>query len=448
MNGAHHTLDRATMPDHSTTFARSAIRFALGTLFLLLIFSLGFMQPNLDIRGLSVTVTDLIFIVTCAIWFVALVFRQIEFRFDKSYVFLGLYAFGLLLSAAFSENPRFSLLKYLGEIYLIGLSVMTFNLTRTREVLKKVLVLWLAASSVTALVGALTVFFFYLGFSNALTEFSLHHYGSLVPGNYPRIESTFIYPSMLCNYLTVGLLMLLAARRSGWVTGRPFTALTLMFSITIAFTLTPGIGGVLLGVALWFWFIFNERGRPVLPRVILSGGVFAGSCFLLVSTFTVINTPTSPFYFHAGGVRIDPTQRLLTWQAAFHTFLDHPFFGKGLGLGVAEVYFMPPSGQMQLLTDAHNAFLSVAGQAGILGAIPLVLMCTAVIRRSRLFQFDGGDVSTISLCLGIAFVSALLYQGLVGSFEDARHLWVLIGLILSVSRLTESSPAILDSTIH
>jgi len=31
--------------------------------------------------------------------------------------------------------------------------------------------------------------------------------------------------------------------------------------------------------------------------------------------------------------------------------------------------------------------------------------------------------------LGLAFCSAFVYQGLTGSFEDARHLWVLIGLV-------------------
>ena len=90
---------------------------------------------------------------------------------------------------------------------------------------------------------------------------------------------------------------------------------------------------------------------------------------------------------------------------------------------------MPPSGQMQLLTDAHNVVLSVAAQSGIFGVVPLVLICIAVIRRS--LPFDLTDVNMLRTALGIAFFSAFLVQGLVGSFEDARHLWVLIGLVLS-----------------
>lgn len=414
---------------------RHALKSALEILFLLFIFSLGFMQPNIAIRGLLVTVTDLIFLATSAIWFLALVSRRSEFRFDKVYLLFGIYALTLLLSSVFSENQRLSFFKYLGESYLVALAVMAFNLVTTHNIFKKVILVWLAASGISALVGAAAVVMFYLGLSNSLTDFAIHGYGSLPPGNYPRIQSTFIYPSMLCNYLTVSVMMMFAARKLGWINNAHFILLSILFAVTIAFTLTPGIGGVLLAIALWIGFAGKDGRSTTVSKLAFAGGILAALCFLLVSAFTLIKTPTSPFYLSLGGLRVDPTQRLLTWQAAFQTFLDHPLFGKGLGLGVAQVYFMPPSGQMQLLTDAHNVFLSVAAQAGIFAVIALTAICVFMIRVSRPFQTDSGDLSVLRRCLGLAFVSAFLYQGLVGSFEDARHLWVLTGLILAVSRI-------------
>lgn len=420
---------------------RSVIEIILEFFFFLLIFSLGFMQPQVEIRGISITVTDLIFLIVCGIWFLGLVCRKLDVRFDRIYFLFALYALGLLLSATFSENPRLSIFKYLGEIYLIGLAVMTLNLVRRTDMVKKVVFVWLAASAVSAAVATMTVVMFYLGTSNFLTDFSLHDFGSLPPGNYPRIQSTFLYPSMLCNYFTVSLMMLLAARRLAWVSRSMFTILIIGFAITIAFTLTPGIGGVFLTVGIWFWFVLKDAKRTALSKLALSGGVFAPLCFLVVSTFTVFNSPTSPYYYSIAGVRIDPTQRLLTWGGALHTFIEHPIFGKGLGLGVANVMFMPPSGRMQLLTDAHNIWLSIAGQSGLFGLISLVLICVAIIWRSRLFDLDASnDLSVIRWSLGIAFVSVFLYQGLVGSFEDARHLWVLIGLILAVGRTADGGP--------
>ena len=107
--------------------------------------------------------------------------------------------------------------------------------------------------------------------------------------------------------------------------------------------------------------------------------------------------------------------------------------GKGLGLPVAQVYFMPPSGQLQLLTDAHNFLLNVAAQAGLAGVVPLIMICVWFLSPRTYVRDDQNDTCAINLALWIAFLSAFIYQGLVGSFEDARHLWVLMGLLTATS---------------
>lgn len=346
----------------------------------------------------------------------------------------GIYLAALLLSAILSENPLFSLPRFLGEIYLIGLAVLASTIVTSRQMAKKVVIVWLCASIISAAIGSLTVIFFYSGISNFLTELAVHHYGSLPPGNYVRLQGTYLFPSMLCNYLTVSLLMMLAARKLGWLGRTTFVVGMILIAITIAFTVTPGIGGVLLAVSLWFWFFQKDNRRPKSAAITLSVGVITAAAFILVSAFTLIPTQTSPYFYTVGGIRVDPTQRLLAWQDSIQTFGANPIFGRGLGLGTAEVKFMAPSGDMQIITDAHNTFLNVAGQAGVLGVIPLVAICFMVIRRFRYFSFDGSERSVIRRALAIAFISAFIFQGLVGSFENTRHLWVLIGLILAFSR--------------
>ena len=422
------------------------LKTAANASFLLLIFSLGFMQPDIYLFGISIVFTEIAFLLTCSIWLFALIKGDLGFRWDRTYFVLGLYAVGLLFSAVFSENPRVGAVKILGEVYLIGLAIMAFNFASDPKMIRKIFVAWLAATAISAFIGTITVGFFYLGQTNWITEFSLlDHYGSLPVGDYPRLQGTFLYPSMLCDYLTVSLMMLLAARKLAWIGPKLFAILAALTIITIIFTVTPGIGSVILAVCVWFYVILKEHRKKTFAKFLLTGGILAQIAFLTISTVTFINISTSPYFFYVGGVRIDPTQRLLAWQGAFQTFLSHPFFGKGIGLGVVSVYFMPPSGQMQVLTDAHNMLLSTAGQAGIFGVIPLILIAVAIIRKRHLFTLGGGPASDISLALGWAFVSAFLLQGLVGSFEDARHLWVLIGLIIAVT--ADRSPAeTLDET--
>jgi len=397
------------------------------------------MQPEIDFRGISLNITEAIFLAVCGLWLIAFLLKKVKIRWDPIYIVFGLYALGLFLSAAFSENPRTSFIKYLGELYLIGLAVMTITTVDSERMLKRVAFAWLAASTITAAIGVATVLMFYLGFESWVSVFALNGFGSLPAGNYPRIQSTFLYPAMLCNYLTVSLMILLAAYNVGWVRTVVFIVLASAFMFAIAFTLTPGIGGVVLAAGIWYWFQMKDRGKPIAANLTLFAGIAIAAGFWLVSTFTVIASPTSPFHYKVAGVRIDPTQRLLTWIDASRTFMAHPVLGKGLGLPVAEVYFMPPSGQMQLLTDAHNFLLNIAAQAGLAGVVPLVMICVWVLNRRSYDRKDPNNTSAINLALWIAFLSAFIYQGLVGSFEDARHLWVLIGLLIATSTLDRQS---------
>jgi hypothetical protein len=43
--------------------------------------------------------------------------------------------------------------------------------------------------------------------------------------------------------------------------------------------------------------------------------------------------------------------------------------------------------------------------------------------------------------LAVAFFTTFVIQGLMGSFEDARHLWLVIGLLVAAIRIKEKGSA-------
>lgn len=405
-------------------------------LFLLLIASLGFMQPSLNVFGVRLHFSELIFVAGFAFWAFLIITKKTSFRWSFLYVPLAFYIAALAISALFSASPKTSFIKLAGEFYLICLSILAFNVVRTIKDHKFVVFAWLFASLIVCLVGFATVVLFYIDRTNFLLDFSLHFYGSLPPGNYPRVQSTFIYPSMLCNYLTVSLLMLLAAYELEWIGKAAYRAMLFLTSVTIAFTITPGIGGVFLAAGLWYSTISEVKNKPLLSRASLYIGVFIAALFIAVSAFTIISTSTSPFFINIPiiDLRIEPTQRLLTWFSALQTFFDHPLTGKGLGLPSADVLFLDPSGNMQKLTDAHNIWLNIAAQSGLPAVVAIILICFYILRRS-LSSGESVGKSRLVLrhCYRIAFLSAFIYQGLVGSFENARHIWIVIGLLASIS---------------
>lgn len=402
-------------------------------LFLTYVFSLGFMQPGFMFLGQNVQISDFIFSFLI-IFRVLLIFKSNRgFRFNKFFLLIFIYILTAFTSVCLSQQPSWS--KLLGVIYLGALAVITFDIVKSLSVFRKVLLVWLAASVIVSIIATLTVALFYLFPNNPLSGFSMHHYGTLVPGNYPRIQATFLYPSMLCNYFTVSLFLLISGFQIGWISRRIFLPVLLLFSITLFFTLTPGLGGVLLAAGIWQYLVCREKGQKYVANSFLAAGILSGIFFLGASLISPVNTASAPYQVKIPFTEkvIQPSVRVLTWESAFRTFSENPLFGKGLGTNPAGVNYADASGRTQYLTDAHQIFLNIAAQTGLLGLISFIFILAYVFISGRAFSVGKTEWQTLGTGLFLAFLSSFIYQGLVGSFEDARHLWILLGLILFLS---------------
>lgn len=394
------------------------------------------MQPwAFSMSGFIVHFTDLIFLIVLAVWVFSVLIKQSDFRNSKFYLPLALYLAAMILSAVFSENPSQSFIKLLGGFYLIGLAILAFNLVRTNEAAKRVIIFWLAATVVSLLVSIVSLFLFYADRSHPLLFHTLSHYGTLPPGNYPRIQATFLNPNMLCNYLNLSLMFGIAAFWLGWIGKKAFYVSLFFFSVAIFFTLSPGLGGIAVSLGLWFWIVFREKGKIFLARASLFFGISIAWLFFLMLLIMPNENPLSPYRIKLPFTEtvIFPSERLLAWQGALETLWQNPFFGRGLGLAVVDIESIIASGRTHTVTDAHQMWLNIAGQMGFTGMAAIVFLTIFFFRRSKPFSFENDPISILRLSFGLAFVGAFLYQGLSGSFEDARHLWILIGLLGSFS---------------
>jgi len=206
-------------------------------LFLALVASLAFMQPNVRVAGFEIPISDFLFLLTSCFYGLAILFGQTRLRGDLFIWLLAFYALVMTVSAAFSIERQSSFIKLAGEFYLLSLPVLAFNLIRDRQRLRTVLVAWLLASAVCAFIGTLSVVIFYIDRSNPLLQFTLSSFGTLPPGNYPRLMATFLNMNMLCNYLSVSVVMLLIARMLGWISGLVFYSILAVVGLTAAFTI-------------------------------------------------------------------------------------------------------------------------------------------------------------------------------------------------------------------
>lgn len=410
-----------------------SLKNAVRALFLLLIFSLGFMQPFVQLAGQRLAPTDLLFPAVVILWLLAILLGQLRFKWHKFYLVLGGYFAAMLVSAIFSVGSGASFIKLIGETYLIGLAVLAFNLIDDEKDLKQVIRVWLCGATLPVVIAFLTLVLFYLQPGHPLLEYTTYHYGAVPVGNYPRLSSTFISASMFCNYLNVCLVMVFIARECRWIGKTVFLIFLAAIFVCSIFTISAGLGGIFLSTGIWIWLVLRDK-KALTGRLALTGGIAIAVLFLALNFFALQNSGETTYVYKIPGTALElqPSSRMLVWSDAIKTFSEDPLTGKGLGQAVSHVVYRNTDGSHSLLTDAHNVFLSVAAQCGLIGFVTILVLAGYILWAGFGSNSALNRGAIIAKGLGIAFLSAFVYQGLTGSFEDARHLWVLIGIISAV----------------
>lgn len=146
---------------------------------------------------------------------------------------------------------------------------------------------------------------------------------------------------------------------------------------------------------------------------------------------------TQTYYSGTGAARIE------AWIAGIRMFLENPLFGVGFGqyanntpLYVLDVTMREISGLV-----AHNSYIEIAAETGILGLILFVLLMYYMVRNyskaAKLFRSIGMRREF--------FVTYGLYLGAIGyvfgqSFISAqyrKYLWLMLGLSIAVLRISQ-----------
>ena len=115
-----------------------------------------------------------------------------------------------------------------------------------------------------------------------------------------------------------------------------------------------------------FWLKGREKLRMLIPAVALCLPLAAA--FVLPGTWFLVERAKSSFTADPSNV-----QRALTWQGAFNIFKNHPIIGTGPGSLVIHLpdYQSPEFFRTQatVAAHAHNEFLEVASDTGVLGLL-------------------------------------------------------------------------------
>jgi O-antigen ligase len=199
--------------------------------------------------------------------------------------------------------------------------------------------------------------------------------------------------------------------------------------------------GAWLGVsaALIVATIVQSRRAFVLSVVAAFALIFA----LLLSSINIIPTAIAERFtgvtdyfgvFDVRGVKVDDAnfaivERMAHWQAALGMFADHPLLGVGIGnyAAVYPAYALP--GWSDPLGHAHNYYLNVAAEAGIIGlAAYLILWAAAFWQGWRAVHVTGGWQRGVAAGLFGMLVALSIHNGFDNLFVHGMYVQVGIGL--------------------
>lgn len=296
------------------------------------------------------------------------------------------------------------------------------------NILRRALYAWFAGLGIVMLLGLSGIFIFFANPESAPAEYLLSHLGAVPAGPYPRVQASLYGASHLANFLTVSVALIFIGWARRWISGAlAMVAVFIAGAIALA-TVSSALGGLLVVIGVWIWLSSPERKAGLLA-LCLSGAaalLLAGVSFVALQHY-----PDAPFSLSLSGFEFQPSPRLLVWIEALQTIVANPFTGVGLGLPVAEVAFTNSDGSRSLLTDAHNVFLSIGGQAGLAATVSFAGILAALM--NSLFRLRESKPH-ISAGLFLVIVVGVLYQGIFASYEDSRHLWLVFGFVIGITR--------------
>jgi len=335
--------------------------------------------------------------------------------------------------------------KVVAMMALVFLPVLVQHLVTDAERIRWVIRAWVLSLAITAAVGVFgfLAFYFYPPVGKAM----MCGYHGVPVGPYPRLCSPFLMPNLMANYLAVGLAVVVAS--GGLVISRNRVLwLSLAVGFTLFFTLSVAMAGGLLAAALAYRWTSARLGKRRKLDFLLPLGA-AG--LMLAWTGAAVVWITPPGQGHVslgqkGDLKFWDGTRPAIWSAAARTFAENPIAGVGYAEYVAVTYdpkvqIGPGRGSAQhtplrSAMEAHNVWLNVAGQAGVLGLGAFVVLLIVLLRPVfPLIRHTDPVVGSVAIAVVAGVLGAVAYHGVFAAIEEARHNWLLFGLAASLPNL-------------
>ena len=348
-------------------------------------------------------------------FFIQLYKKQISFNQDykEYFIAISLFIISMLLSAVFSGDITYGLKRW-ADMWIwrfMPFVVVIFLLNNYFDA-KKVMLTGFAGITVAS------VYAVYQGLSGM-----------------SRANGFYGHPMTLGGWLCIFLPLLLIEFFERKLLGKYYWLAGLAFCICSAGIVFNATRGAWLAVSivcavLLIYYMFKSK-RNLAVSII----------FIALISVVLFNNPK---FMH----RLDTiddfdkyqsnTERILMWQSAWNMFKDHPILGVGLGQykeNYQQKYISPEAKEPQL-SHAHNNFLQMLAENGIVGFAGFVIMFGYIIFKNLIAWVKVKNVYALMI---VSATVCLLLQGFteynVGNSAVIKMYCLVLGICVLLSEL-------------
>lgn len=244
-----------------------------------------------------------------------------------------------------------------------------------------------------------------------------------------RAAGFFGHPMTFAGYLCMYLPLFLIGYFDN-LFGRKYRNVSgLLFVAGIAALIFNGTRGAWIAVAitsgiLLLYYMFKNKRNLLIGTVMIAlcGGILVNNDAFMHRVSTITNNRYQ-----------SNSERLLMWNSAWNMFKDHPVFGVGLGQYKDNYQhkYISPKAKEPNLAHAHNNFLQMLAENGIVGFIGFISMFIYIAGYNLKQFFTEKNIYSLAIC---AVTVTLLLQGCTefnfGNSAVVKSYWLVLGCLV------------------
>lgn len=313
---------------------------------------------------------------------------------------LLLFLLSLLISVTFSQNRTTSIKALYNYIIALMLFITAISLNHGNK--SRIISVIITGAFV---ISFLAIYQYFFGFQNLLNYVDKQHISSPFTLEYihrRRVFQPFVTPNILGGYLAMIIPLALSKKNKVWFIVPLFLALLLTKSI-----------GAFLSLFLALVMYFYLQGKLEKRSIFFLAALSAIIILIFILRVVTEKEHLTPLF--------STTMRLNYWKDTLRIIKMYPLTGIGLGnFNLAQARY------------AHNSYLQIAAEIGILGIISIcwliIVVFKGAIKKLRSSSAKNQIIGLMASCMAF-----LIHNFLDFSFfltEVSFIWWIILGLAL------------------